>query len=270
MRHLCDLLQPERLTSVVDVGGNPIDGSPPYARMMEEGLCAVTVFDPQMSNAPRQDVTYIPKVIGTASSATLHVCAAPGMSSLLPPSPVAMGRFPGFAEWGAVVDRRTVDVVSLDDADEVSHIDLLCMDVQGSELDVLISGRRKLRRAAAIITEVSFMPLYRGQWTFANTDETLRGRGFVPHCFAAAKVWPVATKTPVPNIDPHQLLEADMVYVRDTCQPVDVETLKHMALIAHHVCGSFDLAMLCVENLSDRGALPQAAPSQYRQMLEAL
>ena len=42
-----DLLAPQRLTEVVDVGANPIDGDPPYARMLLAGLCRITGFEPQ-------------------------------------------------------------------------------------------------------------------------------------------------------------------------------------------------------------------------------
>lgn len=270
MRHLYDLLQPDRLTAVVHVGANPIDDAPPYRRMLEEGLCTVIGFDPQMTAAPGHGVAIVPKVVGNGAPATMHICAAPGMTSLLPPSPADLERFPGMAEFAAVIERRTVETHRLDDLDEVPHIDLLCMDVQGGEPDVVMSARKKLRQTAAVITEVSFMPLYRGQWTFGGIDEAMRTQRFVPHCFAAAKCWPIATKTPVPHQDPHQILEADIVYVRDTARPLGIETTKHLALIAHHVCGSFDLSMLCVEKLAERGAVPPEAPMQYRQTLEAM
>jgi hypothetical protein len=38
MATLRDILSPSRLTSIVDVGANPIDSHPPYRRMLEEGL----------------------------------------------------------------------------------------------------------------------------------------------------------------------------------------------------------------------------------------
>ena len=42
----------------------------------------------------------------------------------------------------------------------------------------------------------------------------------------------------------NQLLEADVVYVRDFTFPdkMSSEQLKHLALIAHHCYGSYDLA----------------------------
>jgi hypothetical protein len=42
-----NLLSPQRLTDVVDVGANPIEGEPPYAPMLAAGLCRVTGFEPQ-------------------------------------------------------------------------------------------------------------------------------------------------------------------------------------------------------------------------------
>jgi hypothetical protein len=44
---LRNLLVPQRLTDVVDIGANPIDGEPPYTSMLAEGLCHVTGFEPQ-------------------------------------------------------------------------------------------------------------------------------------------------------------------------------------------------------------------------------
>src|SRR5271155_454340 len=37
-----NLMSPQRLTDVVDVGANPIDGEPPYTPMLAAGLCRVT------------------------------------------------------------------------------------------------------------------------------------------------------------------------------------------------------------------------------------
>ena len=36
-----------RLTAIVDVGANPIEGDPPYVEMLHAGLCTLTGFEPQ-------------------------------------------------------------------------------------------------------------------------------------------------------------------------------------------------------------------------------
>ena len=48
MDTLSAILRPARLTRVVDVGANPIDGDPPYKAMLEAGLCMFTGFEPQL------------------------------------------------------------------------------------------------------------------------------------------------------------------------------------------------------------------------------
>jgi len=85
---LLALLRPQRLTAVVDVGANPIDGDTPYKSMLGRRLCTVTGFEPQPEglaslNARRSDLeTYLPYVIGDGSPATLHIAVVPGMTSL--------------------------------------------------------------------------------------------------------------------------------------------------------------------------------------------
>ena len=45
------------------------------------------------------------------------------------------------------------------------------------------------------------------------------------------------------------------------------EQLKHLALIAHHCYGSFDLALRCVMLLEGRRALGTGAQNRYTELL---
>jgi hypothetical protein len=48
LQQLLDLLKPQRITEIVDIGANPIDGEPPYLPMLKAGrICRVTGFEPQ-------------------------------------------------------------------------------------------------------------------------------------------------------------------------------------------------------------------------------
>ena len=69
----------------------------------------------------------------------------------------------------------------------------------------------------------------------------------------------------------NQLLEADLVYVRDFRDPARLteEQLKHLALIAHHCYGSFDLALYCLLALEGRGSLPVGVQDRYLSLLGA-
>jgi hypothetical protein len=63
----------------------------------------------------------------------------------------------------------------------------------------------------------------------------------------------------------NQLLEADVVYVRDFTHPDDMsdEQLKHLALVSHCVYGSSDLVHRCLLALRDRGLTPPDSPEVY-------
>ena len=44
---LARLLNVSRLTHIVDVGANPIDGPAPYKPLQDRNLCRLTGFEPQ-------------------------------------------------------------------------------------------------------------------------------------------------------------------------------------------------------------------------------
>lgn len=274
-----DLLAPDRLTDVVDVGANPIDGEPPYLPMLTSGLCRVTGFEPQaealqkLQSAKGPNERYLPHAVGDGGEHTLNICRASGMTSLFDPDPDTLRLFEVLEPYGEVIERVPLSTQKLDDISAIEHLDYLKIDIQGGELAVFQGGRTKLADAVAIQTEVSFVTLYRDQPSLGDVDVELRSQGFIPHCFAAIKKWPIAPY--VVNDNPrwalNQLLEGDIVYVRDFSRPDSLtdEQLKHLALIAHHCYSSYDLAMRCVMLLELRGSLNAGAQQDYSRLLAA-
>ena len=275
-----DILSLERLTEVVDVGANPIDGAPPYTPMLAAGLCRVTGFEPQkealleLQKKKGTNEQYLPYAVGDGTTGTLNICRASGMTSLFEPDEATLGLFDVLKPLGEVIDRVPLQTHKLDDISEIQHLDFLKIDIQGGELAVFRSGRTKLSQAVAIQAEVSFVTLYKNQPSMGDIDLELRSQGFIPHCFAAVKLWPISPL--VVNNDPrrpvNQLLEADIVYMRDISRPEAItdEQLKHLALIAHHCYGSFDLALRCVKLLEGRQALKTGTQQQYLQILTTM
>ena len=270
---LLNLLSPQRLTHVVDVGANPIDGEPPYKDMLAKGLCCVTGFEPQadalaeLNRRKGNSETYLPYVVGRGGDAELKVCRYPGWTSLLQPRAAALQAFPVFQTNATVDAYRAVRTHRLDELPELAPFDFLKIDVQGSELDVFEGARQHLQHAVAIQTEVPFIALYEGQPTLGVLDQALRQMGFVPHCFASVKKCPIAPLD-VQTSDGagvHQLLEADVVYVKDFIQPVTMsdEQLKQLGLLMHHCYRSVDLSARCIDILQQHGALPKDALQRY-------
>jgi len=266
-----------RPTSVLDIGANLVDGDPPYQRMLDEGLCTVTGFEPQqralaelvLRKGPME--RYLPYVVGDGHTQRLKITKAEGMTSLLTPDANQLRLFSGFSDWGSVVEEVDVQTHRLDDLD-IDEFDLLKIDIQGAELMVFQHGRERLRNAVAVQTEVSFVPLYRDQPTFGDVDSELRSQGFVPHSMPALKQWAIAPT--VFNGDfrnpGNQLLEADFVYVRDLAHPESMSSdqLSHLAMIAFHIYGSVDLAVFCVIELQRRGHAAQDAVERLLQLVE--
>nr|WP_264993273.1 FkbM family methyltransferase [Mycobacterium montefiorense] len=190
------------------------------------------------------------------------------MTSLLEPDPAALDVFEYLKLPAEVVQRLPVQARRLDDIDEIEHIDFLKVDVQGGELAVFQGGTVKLAETVAIQTEVSFVSLYKDQPTLGDIDSELRGQGFVPHCFPAIKLWPIA-----PCVDPrqpvNQLLEADIVYVRDftRADSMSDEQLRHLAVITHYCYRSFDLALRCVMLLEQRQTVQAGTLQRYLDLL---
>ncbi|MFL5327819.1 MAG: FkbM family methyltransferase [Gemmataceae bacterium] len=262
---LFKLLSPARQTVVVDVGANPIDGMPPYKGMLDKGLCRVVGFDPQPSamallqsrNGDRE--TYLPFAVGDGSEQMLNICAVPGMTSVLKPDQRTLSLFPRFSEFGRVVGAEKIQTRSLDAISEIPAIDFLKIDVQGGELGIFRAGRKKLAEAVVIQTEVAFVPLYQNQPPLGQLDMELREQGFIPHALVELKRWVIAPAGgDDARLNSNQLLEADLVYVRDFRNPAAMsdEQLKHLALIAHHCYRSFDLALHCLLELETRGLVP--------------
>src|SRR5690242_20237910 len=81
---LAALLRPTRLTEVVDIGANPIDGDPPYKGMMLQQLCRVTGFDPhpvaiaELTKRKGPQETYLPYAVGDGDAHALNICRGIG------------------------------------------------------------------------------------------------------------------------------------------------------------------------------------------------
>ena len=241
--------------------------------MLNAGLCHVTGFEPQhepflaLQRTRGPNELYLPYAVGDGSRQILKVCHLSGMTSLLEPDPTTLGVFPTLQPFGEVIERVPLETRRLDDICEIEYLDLLKIDIQGSELAVFQNGQKKLAEAVAIQTEVSFITWYQNQPSFGEVDLELRGQGFIPHCFAEVRGRPIGNFIVGGAARPrlNQLTEADIVYVRDFTHP-DVmtdEQLKHLALIAHHCYESFDLAFRCVVLLEESHAVETGSSQRY-------
>jgi FkbM family methyltransferase len=248
---------PRRLTEIVDIGANPIDGDPPYKAMLQAGLCRVTGFEPQERALAELEARrgpnerYLPYVIADGKPHTLHICRHSGLTSLLEPNRAVTDLYRDLGPNSEIIERRAgLQTRRLDDLAEIERIDLLKIDVQGSELLIFQNGRKLLSRAVAIQTEVSFLPIYHGQPAHGEIDVELRTLGFLPHRYIHAKTFAMVGYAEFSR----QLIDGDVLYLRDFTRPdlMDDDQLEQLAAICRHCYDAPDSARHCLRVLEAR------------------
>lgn len=248
---LADILGIAPVVNVVDIGANPIDGDPPYLPLLAHGRARLVGFEPnlqalaELNRRKGPHESYFPHAIADGRQQTLHICQAPGMTSLLEPNAELLAHFHGFPAWATVTHTEAIETVRLDDVAAVSDLDYLKLDIQGAELMALQHATEKLQSCTIIQTEVEFLPMYRQQPLFSEVELFLRGLGFVLHKFEQ-----LTTRTLQPLLvndsiygGLHQLFWADAVFVRDFTRLTLLapDKLLRAALVLHDVYQSYDL-----------------------------
>jgi len=263
---------------IADIGAAMLGPTAVYQELLDLGLGRLNAFDADVRQhaalqaAHGEGLNLYDAIIGDGGPATLHLAAPEsGMSSLLAPSQRHLSFFNNFEVIGRVLQTVPVQTTRLDDVPGLPDIDFLKMDIQGGELTALRHGPQRLARCVAIQLEVSFVPLYENQPTFGEIDVWMRGQGFLPHAVAELKRWSIAPilrdndfRSPF-----NQLLEADVVYVRDPTAPeaMDDDLVRRLILVAHYVYYSLDLAGRLILVLQGRGAVPPDTLNRYLALL---
>ena len=143
--------------------------------------------------------------LGDATGRTqIHRSDAPESSSLLPMGQLHKRAFP----YTAQTHVETIEIRRLDDIAADLQIEdnvLIKVDVQGAEDKVISGGRQMFARAAALIMETTFVPLYEGQVLFDAIYDRLRPMGFTY----------MGTEHIIRNPHTGRVLQCDSLFLRD-------------------------------------------------------
>jgi FkbM family methyltransferase len=242
---------------VVDIGANPIDGTPPYAELLKRGFVKLVGFEPQKDALQKllamkgPNETYLPHAVGAGEKTQLYICQASGMTSTLKPNNKVLDHFQGYPIWGKVKSVEEIDTVRLDDVAEIGKVDWLKIDIQGGELNVFKNGEEKLKDTLVIQTEVNFIQLYENQPLFAEVDQWMRAHGFMLHTLLEQRKRLYAPMKINGGIHQgiNQLTTADAVYVRDiNLSQFTTAQRKKIAFILSKAYGSHDFAYRLLMN----------------------
>ncbi|MEM9274304.1 MAG: tetratricopeptide repeat protein [Cyanobacteria bacterium P01_F01_bin.143] len=253
---LFDLFNDIPLIDIVNIGASQLDGEEPYQKLIDINKARLVGFEPnpeqynKLKTQESEQCRFLPYAIADGKLHTLNICNAPGMSSLLEPDMSVLQHFPGFAEWGQIIEQKTIATKRLDDVEEITAIDYLKLDVQGSELSIIQNGLQSLSKTLVVHIEVQFVPFYKNQPLFGDLDRALNQVGFYLHRFT-----PIVSRVFKPMMINNnvysglsQVLWTDAIYVRkftDFAQLNCRELLK-IAAISHDLYGSYDLCSLAL------------------------
>ena len=225
---------------MVDIGANPIDGSPPYADLLEQGFVQLIGFEPQPDALRKLNLskgineTYLPYAIGDGKEAKLYLCHAPGMTSTLKPNKAVLNQFQAYPIWARVNSVEKIRTARLDDLSEIRRLDWLKIDIQGGELTVFKHGEEKLKSCLVIQTEVNFVQLYENQPLFSDIDLWMRRKGFMLHTFLEERkrLYSPMRLGGTNGTGFNQLTTADAVYIPcfDRLKELSSNELKKMGL----------------------------------------
>jgi FkbM family methyltransferase len=271
-----ELGAPPGYIRIADIGAAFLGNKPPYQALIDSAIGKRFLFEPDevafgaLRRSLEAGAVLLPYALGDGARHRLHV-ATGGMTSLLEPDPESWAfltpfGMPPFMPLEDAVRTIEIETRRLDEIEEIPTIDFLKIDVQGAELMVLRNGRAKLKDCAFVQIEMSFFTLYKDQPGFADVDGELRSQGFMAHGLAEMARFPIAPycpEDPWPGLN--QLVEVDMLYVRDVKHPqtLTADQLKKTALIADACYGSFDLATRCLAELERRGHCRAGTTERY-------
>ena len=178
---------PSRLTTIVDVGANPVN-EPAYKMLRDLQACHVVGFEPEakafaaLDRTKRPNETNFNHAIGDGQTRDLNLFRYPTMTSLFRPYLPAY-KAVGWEGVGEVRGQAPMETKALDDIDDLPAFDLLKIDIQGAEKLAFQGARRVLMNAVAVIVEQRYLRLYIDEPMLGETDAELVRQGFGLHKF---------------------------------------------------------------------------------------
>ena len=159
---LQDLLGSIEQIHVMDIGAACIAEVPVYKNLLDLHLAHLTAFEgdnrqiKKIQESFGDQVTIYNDFLSDGTEKILYLGSEDsGMTSLLKPDLTALKFFNGFEHFGMIHRTEQIQTKRLDDVAGIHAIDMLKMDIQGSELSVLKNGLNTLKDCLAIQLEIA-------------------------------------------------------------------------------------------------------------------
>lgn len=184
-----------------------------------------------------------------------HVTRKEDASSILRPNTEIISKY-AIANRFDIIERLNMQSDTLDNvllSHDISDVDFIKLDTQGTELNILKGGKTLLESAIGVDVEVGFSPFYENQPLFGDVNVFMADNGF-----SLIDIHHLARYTRDPNIECRgQLLGGNALYMKNMEHFFDAykgELLKVKLLKYMVVCLIFklhDLAHVVFEKFID-------------------
>jgi FkbM family methyltransferase len=196
-----------KVRCVVDVGANIGAWTTDLLTLSQPSRTILVEPDPRLVEGLRKrfprdsGVEIVEAALGSVvGTAEFHLMNAPVFNSFRRPAS-DMERM--YGDSSRIKETVNVGVRTLDSLTyETPRVDLLKIDVQGSEREVLSGAEQTLRKTTLILLEVNFQPHYEGEAGFFELDGILQRHGFKIGNFSA------------PMGGPRESFYANALYIR--------------------------------------------------------
>jgi FkbM family methyltransferase len=243
--------------NIVDIGAARFEATEyKFSHLIDSGQATLYGFEPGTREfadlclrfPDRSKYRFNDVAVGDGEIHTYRACKHGGRSSLLEPNIAVCKHYDSFAEWMEVEKRVDMQTYRLDDLDDITDIDLLKIDTQGSELSILRGAENKLKSTLVVECEVEFISQYVGQPRFSEIEIYMRSQGFLFHSFLGYGTRPL---TPYDeDNDPREgaragsWLWADALFVRhfDSWSALPAYKQARLATILADVYSAFDFS----------------------------
>ncbi len=237
---------------IVEVGSRMtarnIEAQEPYYSLKRKQILG---FEPDpeaykiLNRVSDEEVRFFKYALGRENhTQLLHITRNPRCSSLYEPNPTLLRSFSkleiALEEKREEVEVRRLDSILLQETNW-GYVDLLKADVQGAELDVLVGAGEYVKKLLAVVVEVEFAELYKGQPLFFDVHPFLLQQGFNFHHFIQLGG---AYRNSKGQVGQNQILWGEALYFRD------LPFIDHSRLVQFAVIASlYDCHHLSVEAL---------------------
>lgn len=247
---------------VLDHGGSFVS-TQRFTQLNKLGLFSTVAFDPlvRLSNnliSQESNLQCFPSVaLGDGTTAMLHVCLDPALSSVLEPLPLEQ-QLPCFREGARVIAKLPIATYPLDQVAGLTTVDWLILDNQNDNFALLENGKTKLTETLVVQVRVDFLSKYKSCSDLKSISTHLSELGFEFYRFDS-----LSHESCLPNgasfkkLEGTKLVCANAVFIpnKSRISSLTDNQRNKLALIIHAAYGGSDLVYSVLQQVSPVRAL---------------